>query len=83
MTYTAERYDYEKQAWVGADGRYLSCAHPARMDCRCYGKLHHGELAQVEHSPANQGQAPDVVTVGGMATDRLSADAPPPQTGRE
>ena len=45
MTYTAERYDYDKQAWIDADGRYLSCAHPKEMNCKCYGKLHYGELA--------------------------------------
>lgn len=47
VTYTAERYDYEKQAWIGADGRYLSCAHPREMNCQCYGRLHYGELQTV------------------------------------
>jgi hypothetical protein len=46
--YTAEHYDYEKQAWVGADGRYLCCAHPREMNCKCYGRLHYGELATKE-----------------------------------
>ncbi len=45
--YTAEHYDYERQAWVGADGRYLCCAHPASMHCNCYGRLHYGEKAEV------------------------------------
>ena len=45
MAYTTERYDYDKQAWIDADGRYLSCAHPKGMNCKCYGKLHYGELA--------------------------------------
>jgi hypothetical protein len=44
--FTAEHYDYQKQAWVGADGRYLCCAHPAWMNCQCYGRLHYGELAR-------------------------------------
>jgi hypothetical protein len=43
--YTAEHYDYEKQVWIGADGRYLCCAHPREMNCQCYGRLHYGELA--------------------------------------
>jgi hypothetical protein len=43
--FTAEHYDYERQAWIGADGRYLSCAHPAAMNCNCYGRLHYGEVA--------------------------------------
>ena len=44
-----EHYDYTHQAWVGTDGRYLSCAHPSTMHCTCYGKMHAGELAPVEH----------------------------------
>jgi len=46
--YTAEHYDYEKQTWIGADGRYLCCAHPREMNCKCYGRLHYGELATKE-----------------------------------
>lgn len=38
-------YDYQKQAWV-IGGRYETCAHPASMNCDCYGKLHHGETAE-------------------------------------
>ncbi len=38
-------YDYENQAWV-QDGKYVSCAHPAEMGCRCYGRLHAGEPYQ-------------------------------------
>ena len=45
QTYQTERYDYTVQAWVGTDGRYLSCAHPKEMKCQCYGKLHYGEVA--------------------------------------
>lgn len=37
-------YDYAKQAWV-KDGKYVSCAHPAHMNCTCYGKIHAGETA--------------------------------------
>jgi hypothetical protein len=48
--YTAERYDYTVQAWIGTDGRYLCCSHPDSMNCGCYGKAHHGELAPVGHS---------------------------------
>lgn len=51
MSYRAEHYDYTRQAWVGTDGRYLSCAHPAKMNCTCYGRLHYGELA--ENPPDN------------------------------
>lgn len=43
--YRAERYDYEKQAWIGTDGRWLSCSHPQEMFCQCYGRAHAGELA--------------------------------------
>lgn len=35
-------FDYENQAWV-VDGRYVSCAHPASMNCNCFGKIHVGE----------------------------------------
>ena len=41
-------YDYEHQAWIegkeGMDGRYLDCCHPRNMDCKCYGRLHAGEI---------------------------------------
>jgi len=37
-------YDYENQAWI-ENGRYVACAHPASLNCRCYGKLHAGEIA--------------------------------------
>jgi hypothetical protein len=37
-------YDYEKQAWV-VDGKYVACAHPAAMNCACYGRVHAGETA--------------------------------------
>ena len=41
----AERYDYQRQAWIGTNDRYLCCAHPPEMHCTCYGRLHAGELA--------------------------------------
>jgi hypothetical protein len=50
MTYQAERYDYENQAWIGTDGRYLPCGHS--IPCTCYGKTHAGELA--EYNPQTQ-----------------------------
>ena len=50
--FKTEHYDYEHQAWVGADGRYLCCAHPAVMNCKCYGKLHCGEL-ETNDKPTN------------------------------
>ena len=39
-------YDYKKQAWV-VNGKYISCVHPATMECDCYGKEHAGEEADV------------------------------------
>jgi hypothetical protein len=38
-------YDYDRQAWV-KDGRYVQCGHPSSMDCRCYGRVHAGELSK-------------------------------------
>ena len=35
-------FDYEKQVLV-VDGKYVSCAHPESMKCKCYGKIHAGE----------------------------------------
>ncbi len=50
-------YDYDDQAWV-VDGRYQDCGHvpgtfygrtgPDGL-CRCYGRLHEGELAPTSH----------------------------------
>jgi hypothetical protein len=40
-------YDYQNQAWV-ENGRYVTCSHPAAMDCGCYGRLHAGEVALLE-----------------------------------
>ena len=48
-TLRSEHYDYTHQAWIGADGRYLCCNHPPSKDCSCYGRLHAGELAPIEH----------------------------------
>ena len=39
-------YDYEKQVWI-IDGKYLKCGHPESMNCRCYGKIHAGEIAEI------------------------------------
>lgn len=58
---SCERYDYEKQAWT-VNWRYMSCNHPRAMQCKCYGRLHEGELAedfrnrtlQSEHARATQ-----------------------------
>lgn len=41
-----EGYDYDNQAWV-ADGKYLTCGHPAAMNCKCFGKMNEGEPCQV------------------------------------
>src|SRR6185295_16566340 len=38
-----EHYDYNKQAWVDSEGRYMTCGHT--FTCGCYGKLHAGEVA--------------------------------------
>ncbi len=46
-------YDYKNQAWV-VDGRYESCAHPPSMNCRCYGRLHAGEIAPPAGKGINQ-----------------------------
>src|ERR1700686_2176809 len=37
-------YDYRNQAWL-LDGKYVSCSHPAEMDCKCFGRVHSGEEA--------------------------------------
>lgn len=47
--FTTEHYDYTNQAWVGADGKYLSCAHLPEKHCSCYGRVHAGELAPIDH----------------------------------
>ena len=36
-------YDYDKQAWV-LRGKYVRCGHPEEMDCKCYGKIHEGDI---------------------------------------
>jgi hypothetical protein len=43
-----EYYDYENQAWIGTDGKYLSCAHPESMKCKCFGRIHAGEPARID-----------------------------------
>lgn len=43
------RYDYDKQAWV-VDGVYEACAHPENMSCKCYGREHEGEQAEITES---------------------------------
>lgn len=40
-------FDYDRQAWV-TNGRYIPCGHPIDMNCRCYGRLHAGELAPID-----------------------------------
>ncbi len=37
------RFDYDNQAWV-VNGRYVRCGH--RDSCRCYGRIHTGEVAR-------------------------------------
>ncbi len=37
-------YDYDNQAWI-EEGRYSRCGHPNSVNCKCYGKLHEGEIA--------------------------------------
>lgn len=39
-------FDYSNQAWVIA-GFYIRCGHPERMNCKCYGKIHAGEPADM------------------------------------
>ena len=36
-------FDYDKQAWV-VNAKYVRCGHPKEMQCKCYGRLHEGEL---------------------------------------
>ena len=64
-------YDYANQAWV-VDGRYVACAHPESMQCKCYGKLHAGEVAPpqceacgvVKCAPRDDGSVCDCEPVG-------------------
>jgi hypothetical protein len=37
-------YDYDNKCWI-VGGKIEACNHPAVMSCRCYGKLHAGEIA--------------------------------------
>lgn len=39
-------FDYHNQAWI-IDGKYQRCGHPEEMNCRCYGRLHEGEPANM------------------------------------
>ena len=39
-------FDYDNQAWT-VKGKYITCNHPEKMNCNCYGKLHAGELANI------------------------------------
>lgn len=52
LEHATHAYDYDHQAWIerGNDGawRYLPCAHPATMDCRCYGKVNAGAVVPAE-----------------------------------
>jgi len=36
-------FDYLNQAWV-KDGFYVRCGHPDSMNCKCYGRIHAGEV---------------------------------------
>lgn len=38
-------FDYNKQAWV-ENGKYMRCGHPETMNCKCYGRLHEGEVTK-------------------------------------
>ena len=38
-------FDYDKQAWV-ENGKYVRCGHPETMNCKCYGRLHEGEVTK-------------------------------------
>jgi hypothetical protein len=42
----SSRYDYTNQAWTVC-GKYIRCGHPETMNCRCYGKIHAGEQADM------------------------------------
>ena len=39
-------YDYKNQAWV-VNGRYMTCGHPGQMNCRCFGRVHAGEIPAI------------------------------------
>jgi hypothetical protein len=46
------KFDYENQAWTAFDRAtnrqvYIRCGHPETMDCRCYGREHVGEIANL------------------------------------
>jgi hypothetical protein len=36
-------FDYERQAWA-KDGMYITCGHKENVKCRCYGRVHAGEM---------------------------------------
>lgn len=48
-------YDYINQAWV-QHGQYVSCAHPATMQCLCFGRLHAGEVPPLGRRDVGAGQ---------------------------
>jgi len=38
------RYDYQNQAWLDDNERYMNCGHPEDSPyCTCYGRLHAGK----------------------------------------
>ena len=39
------KYDYQNQAWIDNDGRYVRCGHPDSMVCACFGRIHEGTKA--------------------------------------
>lgn len=45
-TQSGTQYDYTNQAWV-VDGRYANCAHPALMNCGCFGRINEGKEAPI------------------------------------
>jgi hypothetical protein len=53
MKIQGSHFDYDHQAWT-IDGHYVRCGHPESMDCRCYGKDHEGEVANIADLPTAQ-----------------------------
>ena len=48
-------FDYTNQAWTVC-GKYIRCGHPETMDCRCYGKTHSGEAADMARVSKENGR---------------------------
>jgi hypothetical protein len=62
------KFDYENQAWI-VNGRYVRCNHPPSMNCNCYGKLHHRELAERRTTFMSHQIDPDVILWYGDITE--------------